>query len=178
MTWRTHLAVGVNALWVAPFFRPIDQSILILLPVAMLASLLPDIDATAAKIHFLGGGIFGIFRGAFYGKYFHHRGLMHSLPVTVLLFIILLVVFHNSVPALAYVFAASYFSHAVIDGFNTGVGYLYPFLYKRFGLIPKFLRTPVDGLLDRTLFLFAAFGILLFFLVFKNQFIPANLGIY
>ena len=151
------MAVGVNALWLAPFFGPIDKSILVLLPAAMLASLLPDIDATAAKIHFLGGGVLGIFRGAFGGKYFHHRGLMHSLPFAALIFIIIFIFFRVSYPALPYVVFASYFSHSIIDGFNTGVGYLYPFVNRRFALVPKFLRTPVGGAADNAFFFLAMF---------------------
>jgi hypothetical protein len=68
MTWRTHVAVGLNALWIAPFISPIDKSILILIPLAAVASLLPDIDATGtgAKIHYIGKGFFGMFRGLFF----------------------------------------------------------------------------------------------------------------
>ena len=42
MTWRTHIAVGANAIWLMPYFGKLDNSILILLPVAVIASLLPD----------------------------------------------------------------------------------------------------------------------------------------
>src|SRR5437868_755006 len=52
MNWRTHIAVGTNAIWLMPYYGKLDNSILILLPVAALASLLPDIDATSAKIHY------------------------------------------------------------------------------------------------------------------------------
>jgi membrane-bound metal-dependent hydrolase YbcI (DUF457 family) len=174
MTWRTHIAVGTNALWLAGLFGPIDQSILVLLPVAIIASILPDIDATSAKIHYIGGGALGLFRGAFYGKYFHHRGIMHSFPVALLFFIILMLVFWRSYPALPFVFAASYFSHSIIDGFNASVGYLYPFVHKRFALVPKSLRTPVGGIADAA-FLFAGlFGILVFCYLFRTQLIPMN----
>src|SRR5947209_4458834 len=138
MTWRTHVAVGTNAIWLAGLFGKADESILVLLPVAVIASLLPDIDAVTAKIHFIGGGVLGIFRGSFYGKYFHHRGLMHSLFVTLIFFVILWIFFRNSIPLLPYVFALSYFSHSLIDGLNTGVGYLYPFKRKMYSLVPRF----------------------------------------
>ena len=171
------MAVGVNALWIAPFFGPLDKSILVLLPAAMLASILPDIDATAAKIHFIGGGVLGIFRGAFGGRYFHHRGIMHSLPVALVILSVMLGIFHSSFPALPYVFATSYFSHSIIDGFNTGVGFLYPFVGRRFALVPKFLRTPVGGAADNLFFFMACLGILLFFLAFKSQFFPSSLNL-
>ena len=172
------MAIGTNALWLAPFFGRIDQSILILLPVAALASILPDIDASAAKIHYIGGGALGIFRGVFYGKYFHHRGIMHSLLVALIFFVILLIIFHATYPALPFVFTAAYISHSIIDGFNTGVGFLYPFVYKRFALVPKFLRSRVGSPID-VLFMFVGLaGILIFFLVFKDQFFPSQFNSY
>ena len=176
MTWKTHAAVGANSIWLAGLLGKLDQSILILLPVAVVASLLPDIDAASAKIHYIGGGALGIFRGLFRGKYFHHRGIMHSLTVTAIFFLILMAFFKNSIPLLPYIFAISYFSHPLIDGFNTGVGYLYPFVYKRFGLIPKFFRTPVGGAMDNLLFIIGAFALLMFFILFKNQLLafPTN----
>ena len=91
MTWRTHVAIGTNAIWLAGFLGKVDESILVLLPTAVLASILPDIDAVSAKIHYVGGGVFGIFKNSFHGKYFHHRGLMHSILATVILFVILLI---------------------------------------------------------------------------------------
>ena len=166
------MVVGMNALWLAPLFGPVDKSILVLIPTAALASLLPDIDASAAKIHFVGGGFLGIFRGIFFGKYFHHRGLTHSLFVTLLLLLIIRFFWGDAYPALPYVFAASYFSHPLVDGLNSGVGYFYPFILKRYALVPKVLRTPVGGVIDNLLFFIAALGIILFFIGFKDQFIP------
>ncbi len=170
------MVVGLNALWVAPVFGPISQSILVLLPVAALASLLPDLDATSAKIHYIGGGTLGVFRGAFFGKYFHHRGLLHSLPFTFLLWVLLLIIFHASNPALAFVFALSYASHGIIDGFNSSVGYLYPFVRKSFALVPRSFRTPVGGIVDGFLFFAALMGVLAFLILYKDQFFPASAG--
>jgi len=164
MTWRTHLAVGANALWIAPLIAPIDQSMLVLIPIAIVASLLPDIDAsrTGAKIHYIGGGAFGMFRGLFSGKYFHHRGLMHSFFTTLVLFVLLTIFFGRRLPALPAVFALSYFSHPLIDGFNTTVGYLYPFSRKRFALVPRSLYQKVDGTVDNLLFFLASLTFILF----------------
>ncbi|SRR5258708_5946991 len=172
MTWRTHVAVGSNAIWLTGLFGKVDESILILLPVAVIASLLPDIDATAAKIHFVGGGVLGIFKGSFHGKYFHHRGLMHSLFITIIFFIILWIFFRNSFPFLPYIFSLSYFSHPIIDGLNTGVGYLYPFNHKTYTLVPKFFRSRVGSKIDGLLMFVGLLGILLFFLTFAHQFFP------
>ena len=172
MTWRTHIAVGANAIWLTGIFGRIDNSIVILLPVAIVASLLPDIDASSAKIHYAAGGVLGIFKGSFYGKYFHHRGLMHSLPVTLLWFILLEIFFYNSTPLLAPVFALSYFSHSLIDGLNTGVGYLYPFVHKRFALVPKIMRSQVGSPIDTLLMFIGIGGLMIFLAIAKNILFP------
>ncbi len=172
MTWRTHAAVGANAIWLAGFFGKVDQSILALLPVAVVASLLPDIDASRAKIHYAAGGLLGIFKGAFYGKYFHHRGLMHSILVTLIFFFILLAIFYSYIPLLPYVFAAAYFSHPLIDGFNAKVGYLYPFTTKSFALLPQALRFKVGSPTDTLLMFLGIAGLLIFFAGFAHQLIP------
>lgn len=171
MQWRTHLVVGMNSLWLAGLSGKIDESFLALLPAAAIGSLLPDIDTDkGAKIHYAGGGVLGGFKGLFFGKYFHHRGLMHSLFVTVLFFFFCFVFFGQQHPLLPYIFAFSYLSHLVIDGFNTGVGYLYPFSLKRFALVPKMFRTPVKGAVDNLLFMVGVFGLALFFLSFASSF--------
>jgi membrane-bound metal-dependent hydrolase YbcI (DUF457 family) len=175
MTWRTHVAIGANAIWLTAFTGRVDQSILILLPVAIVASLLPDIDAQAAKIHYAGGGVLGIFRDSFYGKYFHHRGLMHSFFVTLLLFIVLFIIFKDTQPLLPFVFAVSYASHPIIDGFNTSVGYLYPFVHIRFALLPKFLRFQVGSGADTLLMFLGIFGLLIFFAASSHQLVPSGL---
>ena len=168
------MAVGANAVWVAAAMGKVDSSILYLLPVACIAALLPDIAAAGgAKVHYAAGGILGVFKGAFYGKYFHHRGLMHSVFVVVLLYLILLVLFHNSYPLLPVVAAVAYASHPFIDGLNTTVGYWYPFSRKRMALVPRALQTRVNGPIDQLLLVLGLFGLALFFLLHLSQFIPA-----
>lgn len=175
MNWRTHVAIGTNSIWLVGLLGKIDQSILVLLPTAIIASLLPDIDASKAKIHFAGGGVLGIFRGAFFGKYFHHRGLMHSILVTLFFTFILWLIFRNSYPLLPAVFGLSYFSHLFIDGFNTGVGFFYPFITKKFALLPKALRFRVKSPADTLLMFIGLLGLLMFFLLFQNDFFPKEL---
>jgi membrane-bound metal-dependent hydrolase YbcI (DUF457 family) len=176
MHWRTHIAIGGNAIWLTVFSKNPDQSLLVFLPVAILASLLPDIDAAGngAKIHYIGGGVLGNFKGIFTGRYFHHRGIMHSVFVSVIFFIILFLInllfLNNSYPLLPYVFFLSYFSHPIIDGFNTSVGYLYPFSFRRMSMVPYVMRSPVKGFTDNLLFIFGIFGILLFFLLYAYSF--------
>jgi membrane-bound metal-dependent hydrolase YbcI (DUF457 family) len=174
MTWRTHVAIGVNAIWLVGFFGKVDQSILIYLPAAAVASILPDIDSSSAKIHYAAGGVLGIFKNSFHGKYFHHRGIMHSVLAALVLLSILIVTVGPSYPLLPYVCALSYFSHPVIDGFNTGVGYLYPFVYKKFGLLPKFLRFRVGSPMDFLLMFLGIAGLLIFFAGFMHQLVPLS----
>jgi len=172
------MVIGANAVWLAAAGGSVDQSLLVLLPAAALASLLPDIDAAGggAKIHYLKGlgRIFALFRGSFGGRYFHHRGLMHSLFVTFIFFAVLVVIFDSSYPTLPYIFVLSYFSHAFIDGFNAPVGYLYPFTTKRYALVPRLLRTPVKGAVDNLLFFLGAFSLLLFLFIYHQSFFPQS----
>jgi membrane-bound metal-dependent hydrolase YbcI (DUF457 family) len=171
------VAIGANAIWLAGLTGILDQSMLILLPAAMLAALLPDIDAAGggAKIHYIGGGVLSNFKGMS-GKYFHHRGIMHSIFVGLIFFIFLLAVnlfaLNNAYPLLPYIFFLSYMSHPLIDGFNARVGYFYPFVRNKFALLPQMLLSPVKGLADNLLFIVGVFGILLFFLLFAHSFIP------
>lgn len=164
MTWRTHLLVGANAVWLALLVAPLDQSILILLFAGAIGGLLPDIDASSAKVHYAGGGVLGGFAGFFTGKYFGHRGVFHSIFAALIWFVVLVIFLPSGFPALPLVFSAAYFSHSLIDGFNTGVGYFFPFYLKRFALVPRFLRSPVGGGADKFFFILGAFGLLLFFI--------------
>jgi membrane-bound metal-dependent hydrolase YbcI (DUF457 family) len=174
MTWRTHIAIGANSIWLASL-APADASIFVLLPAAMLASILPDIDAAGggAKIHYIGYGVLGAFRGMS-GKYFHHRGIMHSVFISLILFLILFLVNYfflgNSFPLLPYVFFLAYLSHPIIDGFNAGVGFFYPLDRKKYALLPYRMLSPLKGFTDNLLFFIGIFGILLFFLLFAQSF--------
>ncbi len=174
MTWQTHVTIGTNAIWLTAIAGKVDESILIFLPFAALASLLPDIEASSAKIHYVGGGFLGLFRKSFKSKYFEHRGITHSIFATAVIYFALLIFFGNRLPLLAPIFALSFFSHALLDGLNDGVGYLYPFYLKKFTPVPKMFRSKVKGPLDRLLFVIGAFGILLFFFVYAYQFQPTN----
>jgi membrane-bound metal-dependent hydrolase YbcI (DUF457 family) len=132
-------------------------------------------QALAQKFITLVKDFFGMFRGLFFGKYFHHRGLMHSVTITLLFFVILTIFFARTNTALPIVFALAYISHPIIDGFNTAVGYLYPFNRKRFALLPQSLRTPVGGHADNLLFFTASLLFILFCALIAPQLAP---GIY
>ncbi len=176
MTWKTHAAIGANSIWLVPFFSTVDQTMLMYLIVAVVASLLPDIDAVTAKIHYIGGGALGIFRGMFRGKLFHHRGMMHSVFVALLFSMIIWIFSRHTYPMLGAVFFVAYLSHSVIDGFNTSVGFLYPFIPKRFALVPKPLQSHVGGLTDNLFLFIGLLGLLLFFMTFRDQLLLNNLS--
>lgn len=160
------MVVGTNSIWLLALTGNPNSGLAVLIPAAMIASLLPDIDATGrgAKIHYLGGGVLKNFIGVF-----HHRGIMHSFFVVGIIFIFLflvnLLVLENTIPLLPYVFALSYLSHPLIDGFNCGVGYLFPFNKKKFALLPRALWTPVNGFTDNLLFMVGAFSLIIFYLL-------------
>lgn len=175
MNWRTHAAVGANAIWLTSLFGQVDQQILVLLPAAIIGGLLPDIDAPSAKIHYAGGGVLGGFRGLFFGKYFRHRGIMHSILAVFVLSTALFIFSYNTYPLLSFVFGLSYLSHAVIDAFNySGVGFLFPFRLRFYHLLPRMFRSQVNGPVDTILFLIGVFGVALFFLLHITVFFPSN----
>jgi len=176
MTWKTHVMVGSNSVWLLALLGKIDNTILLYLPLAALASLLPDIDATGARIHYIGHGVLGMFRGAFHGKYFHHRGIMHSIFITIVFGAAIALFTNNTIFNLApFIFMLGYFSHIFIDGFNTSVGYLYPIITKSFALLPRSLLTRVNGAADNLLFFVGALGLVLFLFLFRNEFIATGI---
>lgn len=83
MTWYTHAAVGANAVWLTALFGEPTRYASFYIMLGAFAALLPDIDASwrGAKIHYVGGGILGIFKGVF-----RHRGFFHSVICINLLF--------------------------------------------------------------------------------------------
>lgn len=154
MSGHTHAILGANAAWLA-VLAGVDSSLVLFLAVGAVAGLLPDIDAQAAKIHFIAGGIFGVFRGVF-----KHRGFIHSLLFTAILFLVAHIALRQYHPILPVVIGVGYLSHLLVDGFNKkGVPYLMPFSKKRLHLVPKILRTPVGGLLDQLLFIGGVTGV-------------------
>lgn len=170
MTWRTHIVIGINSLWLVPLTgTTVDLSLLPLVPVAAFASLLPDIDAVAAKIHYIGNGALLFTQRKFKGKYFHHRALMHSFFIALILTFILAFFFAKVIPLLPVIFFIAFMSHGIVDGFNAPVGLLYPVYMKKFALLPKSLRTPVNGFVDNLIFILGSFSLLLLFWLIHNS---------
>jgi len=120
---------------------------------------LPDIDATSAKIHYIGGGVLGGAKGTF-----HHRGFFHSFLAAALIFIVSLVFLFNYYPLLPFVLALGYVSHPIIDGLSRGgVQYLFPYK-KKFYLLPKSLAIKTDGQVDQAIFFIGVMTLILFIL--------------
>lgn len=156
MSGRTHAVVGANAAWIAPLLGGSTNIPLILFAlIGAVAALLPDIEAGRAKIQYVAGGVFGIFRNIF-----QHRGFTHSLLGVLLLFLLSLSTFSLH-PVLPLIITLGYITHPVIDGFNhAGTQYLYP-VQRKFWLVPKILRTPLGGLADQLLFVLGLLGVAL-----------------
>lgn len=163
MSGKTHAMVGANAVWVATLFYSIENAVALLIAVGALAALLPDIDAPHAKIHYVGKGALGMFKGVF-----HHRGFFHSLLAIAIVAVLSTMFLRQYHPALPLIITLAYASHPFIDGFNyAGVEYLCP-SRKRIHLLPKFLRSQVNGPFDQLLFVLGAGGLLFLLLGYSG----------
>ena len=160
MTWQTHALVGANVAWLAALLPSTSASLAIVGALGRVAALLPDIDAQSAKIHYIGKGILGIFRGLF-----EHRGFFHSFLAVGIVGVISSSIawyfdFEWSLPLAV---TLGYASHLLIDGFTIGgVRYLFP-RTKKFRLLPKAICTTTKGNGDIALLIFAALGLVIFF---------------
>jgi membrane-bound metal-dependent hydrolase YbcI (DUF457 family) len=157
MTGKTHAIIGANAAWLALLQNVPPTHLVLFLIAGTIAGLLPDIDAQSAKIHHIGGGVLGIFGGAF-----AHRGFFHSLLATVILFAVSFWFLKDFDVLLPFVITLGYASHLLIDGLNfKATRYLFP-LRREDHLVPKWLASPVGGVTDQLLFVFGGLGLLLF----------------
>ncbi len=154
MTWQTHAAVGANSAWIAALAGTADERLLLLAGAGAVAALLPDIDATGAKVHFAAGGSLGMFRGIF-----RHRHFFHSILATTLLYFVAGFFLRPIHVLLPEVIALGYLSHLLIDGCNmTGVRLFFP-ATTMISLLPKSLRSRVKGPMDQLLFILGVAGI-------------------
>lgn len=173
MSGFTHAAVGANAVWVAAIVGRVDPAAGALMAAGAFAALLPDIDAVYAKIHFLFGGLFRPFRIQGSGLW-QHRGIAHSFFAVALVFIASFVWLRELHPLLPYVLALGYASHPLIDGFNTTVGYFFPFYRRRVTFWPRRLQSRVGGVLDQAFFFLAIFSLIFFLLAHQSLIFPTK----
>ena len=126
--WYTHAAFGAL---LGLFFFPAQAVVL-----AVIGSLLPDIDHEDAKIHKL----LPTRRLTFL---FTHRGFFHSLFPAALLYVVFTLIGFTWVGSALVV---GYLSHLFLDGMTKmGIHLLYPFLHVR-GFID------VGGMVEKALF--------------------------
>jgi len=169
MSWRTHAILGANVAWLAAAVGGIDQYAIYWPVVGALAGLLPDVDASSAKIQYMGGGILGMLRGVF-----EHRGFFHSILIVLLIFVFCFLFLAQVHPLLPLVLTLGYASHPLIDGLNRpGVKFLWPLKYKiRF--VPRNLSPRVDGLVDQGIFFVGVLTLALFVLTVYYPFIKSS----
>ena len=157
MTGKTHAIIGANAAWLALLGDVPPTHLILFLIAGTIAGLLPDIDAQSAKIHHIGGGVLGIFGGAF-----QHRGFFHSVLATIIVLAVSFWFLKDFDVLLPFVITLGYASHLLIDGCNfKATRYLFP-LRREDHLVPKWLASPVGGATDQLLFVFGGLGLLFF----------------
>jgi membrane-bound metal-dependent hydrolase YbcI (DUF457 family) len=113
MLSKTHLSVGfANAL----YFLPFVTNKLIFFPIALFASILPDIDTPLSKV-----GNKKILRPLQW--LFSHRGFIHSYSFCILISLL----FALYIPVLAFPFFLGYSFHLFLDSFTIdGIRAFYP----------------------------------------------------
>ena len=159
MQGKTHAIVGANAVWITALAGQVDQGTIFLIVAGALAGLLPDIDADQAKIHYIGGGVLGMFKGNFI-----HRGFFHSWLAVLFIFIISTIFLTQFHPWLPIIITLAYLSHPILDGLTkSGVRFLFPL--KKFKLLPKKLGFKISGQFDNALFVIGALLLATFILI-------------
>ena len=116
MRFDTHIAFGVLLFLITDYYLSLDNKV-VYLGLFVLLSLLPDIDKHTS---FLGKKMKII--SFIFEKMFKHRGIFHSLWVSIVLYIVL--------ARFGYGLAAiGYLGHVVLDMLNKkGVRLLWPFI--------------------------------------------------
>ena len=143
MMYYTHLAFGILVSLVSLNFFDINNKILFFL-IVILFSIFPDIDYKKSKIGRKNKILSGIINFIF-----GHRGLIHSIYIPLILFII----FYNLNKEIGSAILLGYGSHLIIDSINkAGIIPLYPISSKK---IRGFVKT--GSFLEKILFLAIVF---------------------
>lgn len=134
MLMKTHLAISIFAIL---FIISSVSSKVVFVVVALVATLLPDIDSGFSTM-----GRHALFKPLQF--FTQHRGMVHSF--TLCLIFSLLFAFY--VPVLTLPFFLGYGLHLLVDSFTTeGIRPLWPLRFEAAGLIR------VGGTIERALFL-------------------------
>ena len=169
MIGRTHAAVGAASAWCVYHFYHLEPH-LILPVIASLFALLPDIDASDAKIKHLGyKGIKPLAPISFLASgLFKHRGFFHSLLFGFLLYLLGWYFFAQNTFPSSYIIAAlfGFYSHLLLDSLTkSGIYFLWP-LNKTFHLLPKAITVKTGGLFDEILWITGSMATLLYYIYF------------
>lgn len=152
MTGKTHMATGaLFAIGCANLTGQTDPITFVAgMGVSVFASLLPDIDHTESKIS--RNPLF-MLPSHIVCTFTTHRGIIHSLIGLVAMSGIWFLIISLLSPALSIInlmdtlpyFIAGYFSHLFADTCNKGgVGWLQPFIKKKFSILPIKTNTPTE----------------------------------
>lgn len=174
MKWYTHAAIGANAIWLTRIFDTPSHISIFYAVLGAFAALLPDIDAggggtRGAKIHYIGFGILGVFKGIY-----RHRGFFHSFISVVLVFCLLIPITIVYDPLFPVVFCAGYASHLFIDSWNAGMQFFYP-LKKDVTFVPRLFRFRVGSSGDDLFFLIGVFSLVIFIFTYWTELVSSNL---
>ena len=122
MLFKTHFVIAL--FFVLVFFSYVENP-LVFLPVAFLATVLPDIDSRFSKIgHYKLSRIFNFF--------VHHRGVMHSFTFLAFISSLIFLFFRE----ILLPFAFAYSLHLLLDAFTvSGIMPLYPLKWRTKGKI-------------------------------------------
>lgn len=164
MTGKTHAVIGANTLWlIQPMLGQTIQPLLI--PLAMLAALLPDLDASESTIKHLHIKIAGVKVEPFYlpavifSKLFRHRGWLHSAVAILVVGGLSFALLSRYDILYPLVITFGYTSHILSDALTiSGVHFFLP-MKTELHLLPKPLRIKTGGLLDTLFFIGGVLGI-------------------
>lgn len=173
MQWRTHVLIGLNALWLFELIpNGVERGQLpLMLGAAAFGSLLPDLDAAQSKIkHLSAWGIkpFYLPSVAIY-RTFGHRGFLHSSGALILVTLILVPLSTHLGWQVGAALVLGYGAHLAADACTrSGI----PFLYlpplsrnkRRYHLLPPRLRFVTGSDAEATLLPLVGLLLLLFLL--------------
>lgn len=118
MLFPTHILLGIVFFLLFKGFLAGNEIILLLL--VLLGSLLPDLDSPHSKVSQWSGIV-----GKIVSFFFRHRGILHSIVLHLLLFVIISYVFNVFYARALFI---GYLAHVLGDGITpAGVKLFYPF---------------------------------------------------
>lgn len=170
MRWHTHAAASANAVWLFTILPVGIVHPVFLVIAAAFGGLLPDIDASDAKIKHLGWkGINPLAPLSFiFNAVFGHRGILHSFLALGALMIggfLLLIWLPWQILLAVWL---GYLIHLLLDAITpSGVPFFYP-LDRRIRVLPRPLSIPTGSIVEELVF--AIFAMLLAVYIFMNLF--------